>query len=264
MERPPELIGGERIEASVLRDGRRAGHRVEQPLHARPDLLLGRAAATASARLGGTGEVVEVDPLCLVELQRPCERVEHGLGDTREVAALEPRVVVDAHAGEERDLLPAEPRNPPVLPIPGKARLLRRDPRAPGGQELAGLASRVHGTRVRPFAWRWEALPVPGTTGSVTRRTPVLPWLPERRHLCEQLSCMRLGTSGSRTCPTHGSRSRPTRSSASSAPASAAATCGPTDPWSAARLGGRWATRRSASSRMSAPRSATSSRATSS
>ena len=66
-----------------------------------------------------------MDTLCLVELQRPRKRFEHGLGDTGEVAALEPRVVVDAHAGEERDLLPAEPRNPPVLPVPGKAGLLR-------------------------------------------------------------------------------------------------------------------------------------------
>src|SRR5918995_6099780 len=121
MERPSELIGGERIEASVLCDGRRAGDRVEQPLHARTDVLLGRAAATRSARLGRTGEVVEVDALCLVELQSPRKRFEHGLGDTRQVAALEPGVVVDTDAGEERDLLPPEPRNPPVLPVPGEA-----------------------------------------------------------------------------------------------------------------------------------------------
>src|ERR671911_2764663 len=124
MERPSELIGGERIEASVLCDRRRAGHRVEQPLHAGTDVLLGRAAATRSARLGSAGEVVEVDTLCLVELQRVGECFEHGLRDAGEVATLEPGVVVDADAGEERDLLPPEPRNPPVLPVPGKAGLL--------------------------------------------------------------------------------------------------------------------------------------------
>src|ERR687897_2423447 len=179
MESTSELIGGEGIEASVLRDRGRAGHRVEQPLHARTDVRLGRAATPPSARLARAGEVGEVDTLCLVELQRPRKRFEHGLGDTGEVAALEPRVVVDAHAGEERDLFPPEPGNAAVLPVPGKAGLVRGDPRAPGSQELADLAAGVHGTRVRPSGWRWEALPVPGSTGSVTRRSRVFPWVPK-------------------------------------------------------------------------------------
>ena len=49
--------------------------------------------------------------LGLVELQRPRERLEHGVGDTARVAALEPRVVVDADAGEQRDLFPAQARD---------------------------------------------------------------------------------------------------------------------------------------------------------
>ena len=66
-------------------------------------------------------------PLHLVELQGPCERLEHGLGDAGDVAALEPRVVVDADAGEHRDLLPPKPRNAPVLAVPRQPRLVGRD-----------------------------------------------------------------------------------------------------------------------------------------
>ena len=52
--------------------------------------------------------------LGLVELQRTHERLQHGLRDAAQVAALEPRVVVDADAGEERDLLTPEARHTPV------------------------------------------------------------------------------------------------------------------------------------------------------
>ena len=49
----------------------------------------------------------------VVQLQRADERLEHRLGDAAEVAALEARVVVDADAGEHRDLLAAQPRHAP-------------------------------------------------------------------------------------------------------------------------------------------------------
>ena len=61
------------------------------------------------------------------------------------VAALEARVVVDADPGEQRDLLAAEPRHAPRAAVRAQPRLLRRDLRAPGGQELANLVPRVHG-----------------------------------------------------------------------------------------------------------------------
>ena len=58
--------------------------------------------------LRGAREIEQVGALGVVELQRPRERLEDGVGDTAGVAALEPRVVVDADAGEQRDLFAAE------------------------------------------------------------------------------------------------------------------------------------------------------------
>ena len=111
------------------------------------------------------------------------ERFEHALGDAREVAALQPRVVVDAHAGEQRDLLPSQTRHAPVLAVP-QARLL--------GVILARLEVRnslisvlvYTPVRVRPPDWFWGILPVPGSTRFLTRRRGVLEcWT------CEQQSC---------------------------------------------------------------------------
>ena len=84
-------------------------------------------------------------PLGLVELQRPGQRLEDGLGDTAGVAALEPGVVVDADTGEQRDLLAAQAGDAPgAAAVGGQPGLLRRDLRAPGGQELADLVLGVH------------------------------------------------------------------------------------------------------------------------
>src|SRR5207244_9422903 len=58
------------------------------------------------------------------------ERTQNGFGDSARVAALEPRVVVDADPGEERDFLAAESGNAPVVTVGAEARLLRRDPRS--------------------------------------------------------------------------------------------------------------------------------------
>ncbi len=56
---------------------------------------------------GRAGEVKQVLALGLVELQRRREPVEDGVGRAGEVPALHPDVVVDAHAGQQRDLLAA-------------------------------------------------------------------------------------------------------------------------------------------------------------
>ena len=80
---------------------------------------VGRIRCCARRRSGGADvlrrarEVEQVRALGVVELQRPRERLEHGLGDTARVAALEPGVVVDADAGEQRDLLAAQARDAP-------------------------------------------------------------------------------------------------------------------------------------------------------
>ena len=81
--------------------------------------------------------------LGLVELERAGERLQHGLGDAAGVATLEPRVVIDADAGEDCDLFATETRDTPRS-IDLQARLLGCDPRSPGGEELLDLALCVH------------------------------------------------------------------------------------------------------------------------
>ena len=91
-----------------------------------------------------TRKVEEVGSFGVVQLQRAGERLEHQLGDAAQIAALEARVVVDADAGQKRDLFPAEPRHSPRPAVRAQPRLLRRDLPAPGGQEFPRLAPRVH------------------------------------------------------------------------------------------------------------------------
>ena len=76
--------------------------------------------ARTSPRHGGlphrAREVEQVRGLGLVELERARDRAEHLVGDALEAAALEAGVVVDAHPGEHRHLLAAQPgtrRYPP-------------------------------------------------------------------------------------------------------------------------------------------------------
>jgi hypothetical protein len=83
-----------------------AGDRVEQLLHGRADAVPGRPAARRSAQgLGGAAKIEEVGALCVVELQRASQRLEHAVGRPGQVAALQARVVRDAHAGQDGDLL---------------------------------------------------------------------------------------------------------------------------------------------------------------
>ena len=55
--------------------------------------------------LGGVGQVEEVGALGLVQLQRAGDSAENGVGGARQVPAFHTHVVVDAHTGEQRDLL---------------------------------------------------------------------------------------------------------------------------------------------------------------
>ena len=101
----------------------------------------------------GAREVEQVRTLGLVELQRPGERLEHALGDAGRVAALEAGVVVDADAGEDRDLFAAQAGDAaPATAVRGQAGLLGRDPGSPGGQELADLVLGVHVTDGTPLS----------------------------------------------------------------------------------------------------------------
>ena len=101
--------------------------------------------------LRGAREVEQVGALGVVELQRPRERLEDGVGDTARVAAFEAGVVVDADAGEQRHFFPAKTGDAARAGAVGaQTGLVGRDPGAPGGQELADLVAGVHDVESSP------------------------------------------------------------------------------------------------------------------
>ena len=81
----------------------------------------------------------------IVEAQCARDGVQHAVGRSVDVAALELGVVVRAHAGEIRDLLATQPRHPSNIAVehvePG---LLGRDPRPARHQKLPDLAAAIH------------------------------------------------------------------------------------------------------------------------
>ncbi len=85
--------------------------------------------------------------LGLVEPQRAGDRVEHLRRDARDGAALDPRVVLDAHAGERRHLAAAQAADLAAR-ADGDPHLLRADPLASRDEELAHLGPGIHGTKV--------------------------------------------------------------------------------------------------------------------
>jgi hypothetical protein len=115
-----------------------------------------------------------VHALGVIELQRSRQRVEHALRDAARIATLEPRVVGDADAGEDRDFLASQAGNP-ARAISVEPGLLGRDPAPAGGQELLDLAARIHVQKsLDPVGGGWETLPVPLSTGSLTSRAGLL------------------------------------------------------------------------------------------
>jgi hypothetical protein len=107
VERTAEPVRGEDVEPVVADECRNGAHNVEHVLNARADPLLADSAPARAGRMRSSGEVEEMRALHVGELQCTRERFEDGLGDPGEVAALEARVVGDAHTGEERHLLAA-------------------------------------------------------------------------------------------------------------------------------------------------------------
>ena len=61
---------------------------------------------------GGPGQVEQVRPLGLIQLQRADQRVQHRLRDAAQIAPLQPGVVLDADPGQLGDLRPAQTRHP--------------------------------------------------------------------------------------------------------------------------------------------------------
>ena len=143
---PSQRVGGQDVEPVVAHDRGGAGHRLEHRVHAGPHhRRRGAAAGPGRARRGGPGEVEQVQALGLVERERVGEGLQDALGHAGEVPALEARVVVDAHAGEHRDLLPAQAGHAPVRAPGGQPGLLRGDPGPAGREEVPGLVAVVHG-----------------------------------------------------------------------------------------------------------------------
>ena len=73
---------------------------------------LGRRRRVVERVVRRAGEVEEVGAFGFVELQGAGDGFEDAVGDTGEVAALEPGVVVDAHPGQDGDLFAAQARAP--------------------------------------------------------------------------------------------------------------------------------------------------------
>jgi hypothetical protein len=129
-------------------EGRYLAHPVEDPLHAGPDLLGGGLAARTGCGAGAAGEVGQVRPFGLVELQRPGQRIQHGLGDAAEVAPFESGVVLDAHPGQIGDLATAQPGHPPVAAVGRQAGPLGGDLGPARAEEGLDLFAVVHPSRL--------------------------------------------------------------------------------------------------------------------
>ena len=139
VQRVAERVAGEDVEPVVADERGATGDRVEDLLHRGTHLLLGAArAARGKDGLRGAGQVEQVRALGVVELQRAGERVEHAVGDAAHVAALQARVVRDADAGQHGHLL-APQAGHAARPVGRQPGLLRADPPAARGQELADL-----------------------------------------------------------------------------------------------------------------------------
>jgi hypothetical protein len=137
-------LGRQIVDAAVAHDRRRA-HRVDDALDDGADALsraapLGRHHAHPP---GGAGEVVQVRAFGVVEAQGPRQRVQDAVGDTGGVASLQALVVLDAHAGERRDLLAAQALDP-SRSVARETDLLRRDLRPARGEELGDVLGGVH------------------------------------------------------------------------------------------------------------------------
>jgi len=112
---------------------------------------------------------MEVRALGVVELEGSADALEHGFGDADGVAAFEADVVLDAHAGEQRDLLAAQAGHASATAEVGQSRLSRGEPGPPSGQELADVALSVHASTIRPRT-QGEGVPAINRIGRVSLR----------------------------------------------------------------------------------------------
>ena len=113
--------------------------------------------------------------LNLVEVQGAGDAVEYLVGDTADVAAFEPGVVLDRDTGQLCYLVAAQPGHPAPTAVAGQAGLLGGDLGAPGGQELPDLAADVlhagHVSEARQAAW-WQGGPGSTPHSSISLTPP--------------------------------------------------------------------------------------------
>jgi hypothetical protein len=70
--------------------------------------------AAGRARARGPGEVEQVLPLGVVEVQGPGDRVQHGLRRPGDLTSFDAGVVLDADVGQQSDFSPAQTGHPTV------------------------------------------------------------------------------------------------------------------------------------------------------
>jgi hypothetical protein len=112
-----EIVRVDDVQPTVQHAGGNPGHRVDNPRHARADMLQGGAPSRGPLGVRGADEVEQMSVFGVVELERLADGLEDALGDSPRVPALEPGVVLDTDAREERDLLAPQARNA-AMPAP--------------------------------------------------------------------------------------------------------------------------------------------------
>lgn len=115
--------------------------RIERQVGERLDGLVGGDPVAA-------GQGAQVGALRLIEVWRPAERFECGVGRVVEITALHPRVVLDTHAGELRNFGATRLRNPRGTVGP-QADLFGFRLRSTCGQELPDLVTATHEPNAR-------------------------------------------------------------------------------------------------------------------
>jgi hypothetical protein len=117
-----QVVGGEDVHVPAVHVGRGERPPLDQVADAVGDFLW--LAGPLPPAVRGPGELQQVGGGVLIELQRPRDGQQHLLGGVLVAALLEPHVIVGTDPGEERDLLAAQARNPPV-PLIGNPGVLR-------------------------------------------------------------------------------------------------------------------------------------------
>ncbi len=146
---PAQEVGRDEVLVRVVHEGRDR-EVVQDPLDRGAHRPLRLPGGRRRRHGGGAGQVEQVHAFGIIELERPCDPVEYALGGAADVAALQPRVVVHADPGQQRDLLATQARHPSFPAEIGQARLRRGDVRAAGDQELPYLVLRAHDSTVIP------------------------------------------------------------------------------------------------------------------